>query len=339
MAEYSVPGVSIAVLHDGRIDWAPGHGEVLAGSGNAVTPTTLLQAASISKPLSAMAALGLVDDGVVDIDAPINEYLTSWELPDNEYTVDHQVSLRYLLGHMAGLNVPGLPGYAFGEVVPTLYQVLEGTPPAKTESIRVIREPGSTWQYSGGGYCVVQQMMTDVTGVDFQGLMEQRLLRPLGMTRSTFEPPVPRSASALAATGHLSSGEPVEGGWHLYPEMAAAGLWTTPSDLARFAMGVQAAVRGEPGARLSPSATELYVVPEFGSFSLGLLVRSRKGVRWFTSNGGNEGYRCLMYAYLDAGEGAVVMTNSDNGMQLAEEIIHAVAREYAWEDFVPEWQF
>ncbi len=320
-------------------EWARGYGEVLAGSGSVVTPTTLFQAASISKALAAMAALQLVDDAVMDVDAPVNEYLTSWELSENEYTLDHPVTLRYLLGHMAGLNVPGFPGYARGEPVPTLHQVLKGMLPAKTEPIRVTREPGSTWMYSGAGYCIVQQMMTDVTNISFPELMERRVLEPLGMTRSTFEQPLANSVAPLAAAGHLSSGEPVAGGWHTYPEMAAAGLWTTPSDLGRFAMGVQAAVRGKPDVLLSPSATELFVVPEFGSFSLGLLVRSRNGARWFTHNGGNEGYRCLIYAYLDAGEGAVVMTNSDNGMQLAEEIIYAIAKEYAWPEFVPEWQF
>jgi CubicO group peptidase (beta-lactamase class C family) len=336
MAHYGVPGVGIAVIHQGRIDWARGYGVAEAGTRRPVTPETLFQAASISKPLTAMAALRLADEGRLELDADVNDHLTSWKLQDNEFTGDQKVTPAHLLSHTAGLTVPGFRGYAAGQAVPSLQEVLEGAPPANSDPIRVGNVPGDDWSYSGGGYCVVQQLMEDVTGRSFPELMDSLLLEPLGMSDSTFHQPIPLDLAQDAALGHGSTGEVVPGGWHTYPEMAAAGLWTTPSDLARFAMGVQESVGGGTGAVLSPEMAAQLVTPRYGNFSLGLVVRDEGANRWFTHNGGNEGYRCLMFAYVEAGDGAVVMTNSDNGMELASEIISSIAREYSWPALLPE---
>ena len=238
MAALHVPGVSIAVIHDGAIEWARGFGVMKLG-GSPVTPETLFQAASISKPVAALAALRLVQSGKLDLDADVNRYLQSWKVPDNEFTAKNKVTLRELLTHTAGMTVHGFAGYASGAPGPTLLQVLNGEKPANSPAIRVDTTPGTKWAYSGGGYVIVQQMLADVTGRPFPKLMREMVLGPIGMTRSTYEQPLPAARLAEAATPYRQDGTPVPGGPHTYPEMAPAGLWTTPSDLARYAMEVQ----------------------------------------------------------------------------------------------------
>lgn len=247
MAELGVPAVSVAVIHDGRIDWARAWGLADVETGREATPETLFQAASMSKPLAALLALVLADEGVVSIDADVNESLRSWKVPPNEFTAKQPVTLRGLLSHTAGVTVHGFPGYAPGTEIPTPVQVLEAEPPTNTAPIRVDTEPGTLWRYSGGGYTIAQQMLEDVTGVPYATLLQQRVLEPLGMSSSTSEQPLPARLHERAATAYRSNGSAVRGRFHTYPEMAAAGLWTTPSDYARFALAIQRSLRGEAG--------------------------------------------------------------------------------------------
>src|SRR5262245_5289427 len=244
MAQLEVPGVSIAVIHQGRIDWARGFGVTRAG-GAAVTEKSLFQAASISKPVFALAVLHQVDAGKLDLDTNVNEYLKGWKLPENDFTRQKPVTLRGALTHSAGLTVHGFPGYAADAKLPSVTQILDGTPPANTQAIRVDMLPGSQWRYSGGGYVLSQQVLADVTGVPLPKLLRDTVLAPLGMTLSTYEQPLPAARLAEVAMPHNGEGQPLPEGPHVYPELAAAGLWTTPSDLARYALGVQAALAGK----------------------------------------------------------------------------------------------
>jgi CubicO group peptidase (beta-lactamase class C family) len=229
MAALHVPGVSIAVIHYGKIEWARGFGVTRLG-GPAVTPDTLFQAASISKPVTAMAVLHLVESGKLNLDADVNQYLKTWKVPANTFTEKTKVTLRELLSHTAGMTVHGFPGYASGSPLPTLVQVLNGEKPANTPAIIVDATPGTNWRYSGGGFVVTQLLLQDVTGQPFPKLLHDTVLAPVGMTRSTYEQPLPQNRMAEAAMAYRRDGEPVPGGPHVYPEMAPAGLWTTPSD-------------------------------------------------------------------------------------------------------------
>ncbi len=336
MARYGVPAVSIAVIHDGRIQWTRAYGAAVTGRNQTVSGQTLFQAASISKALTAFATLRVADQGLVALDTPVNRYLRSWRLPESDAGSSDSVTLARLLAHMAGLNVPGFPGYVAGAAIPTLTQILDGAAPANTPPIRIVQPPGSTWAYSGGGYLALQQVLQDVTGQEFPRLMDSLVLTPLGMQHSTFQQPLPANLEARVAVGHGVGGEALPSQWYVYPELAAAGLWTTASDLSRFALGVRSAANRSPKALLSTQGAAALTTPQFGSFSLGLLVRRNGEHVWFTHNGGNEGYRALMYAYLTTAEGAVVMTNSDAGMALASEIINSIALEYGWPGFIPE---
>ena len=330
MKYYQVPGVSIAVINHGVIEWARGYGVVDTNTTQSITEDTLFQAASISKPLVAMATLYYVQTGVLNLDEDVNHKLLSWKVPDNEYTRDSKVILRGLLSHSAGLTVHGFAGYTDKEEIPTLLQILDGEPPANSDPIRVFVAPGTLWQYSGGGYVVAQQLLEDVTDKPFPEIMRDTVLQKLEMGKSTFAQPLPPSLSQLAAVGHTSNSEIVNGKWHIYPEIAAAGLWTTPSDLARFVIEIQQSVSGKSNRILSKEIAEQMVTRQFGEWGLGLQVGGSGDDAWFAHGGANEGFRCYMFGFIKNGQGAVVMTNSDNGYELALEIIRTISLVYEW---------
>jgi CubicO group peptidase (beta-lactamase class C family) len=332
MASQHVPGVSVAVIHDGRIEWARGYGVKSIG-GAPVTDTTLFQAASISKPLFALAVMRQVQAGKLNLDANVNDYLKSWKLPDNEFTGEQKVTLRRVLSHTAGLTVHGFAGYDAGAKLPTLIQILDGETPANSPAIRVDTLPGSLYRYSGGGYTLAQLLLRDVTGQELPKLMRDTVLGPLGMSRSTYEQPLPASRAGEVALPYRGDGTPVTGGPHVYPELAAAGMWTTPSDLARYALGVREALAGKSKV-ISAATARLMLTKQLGDHALGPVVGGSTARKYFTHNGGNEGYRCLLVMYED-GEGAAIMTSGDNGGGLMYEVVRTLAREYGWPDFGP----
>lgn len=338
MAHYHVPGVSIAVIDHGTIAWVRGYGVTRAGGTVAVSPDTLFQAASISKPLTAAAALSLVEAGRLTLDTDVNAALKSWRLPPStaESAQGVPVTLRELLSHTAGINVPGFDGYAAGAPLPTLLQILNGEPPANSGPIGIAMKPGTTWRYSGGGYCIVQQLLVDVSGQDFPTLLHDRVLAPAGMSASTFAQPLPAAFAARTAAGHDAGGQLIPGDAHLYPELAATGLWTTPGDLARFALALQHSLAGQRGLFSRATAEAMITVPLRGSdYALGLGVKTTGGDLQLAHSGDNLGFKALLFAYPHSGRGAVVMTNGEAGGELGVELMRAIAREYGWPDFKP----
>ena len=332
LAYYKVPGVSVAVFENGELAWAKGYGVVEAGSSAAVTTSTLFQAASISKPVAAVGAMILVERGKLALDEAVNTRLRSWKVADTELAKSEPVTLRRLLSHTAGLTVHGFRGYASNEQVPTLVQLLNGELPSNSKRIEIDIPPGSRHRYSGGGYSVAQQLMIDVTGKPFPDLMRELVLTPAGMKDSTYEQPLPESRVGAAATGHRGTGQPIAGKRHTYPEMAAAGLWTTPSDLSRFAMAMQKAWSGGSGTIVSRDTARIMLSPQPSSPSYGLGFGFNG--EEFGHGGSNEGFKCTLVAYKD-GRGAAVMTNGDRGSELAREILHAISAEYGWPGYKP----
>ena len=332
LKHYGVEGVSVAVIRDNKLEWARGYGIADAETKQPVTASTLFQAASISKPVSAMGALVLVEDGKLSLDGDINKYLKGWKVPANDYTAKAPVTLEGLLSHTAGLTVHGFPGYGAGATVPSVNQILDGASPANTGAVRVTLAPGAQFRYSGGGYTIAQLAMTDVTGQAFPALMQRLVLGPLAMKESTFEQPLPAARLAEAAVGYRTDGKAVDGKRHTYPEMAAAGLWTTPSDLARFAIGLQKMLHGGKGP-LSQKMAENMITARKDGYGLGLGIDEEGRARYFQHGGSNEGFRSLLLASENRGYGVVVMTNSDNGTPLMQEIVRAVAAAYYWEGY------
>lgn len=333
MAYYRVPGVSVAVINNGELEWAKGYGTLAAKSTNPVTTGTLFQAASISKPVTALAALALVQSGRLNLDTNVNLELKSWQVPDNTFTADQKVTLRQLLSHSAGFNVEDVGSYPAGESLPTLVQALDGRPPAHSVPIRVEMVPGKQFRYSGGGYSVIQQLLIDATAKPFPDVMEDLVLGRLGMMSSTFRQPLPTEMESIAATGHDVNGEALKGRWYTFPQAAAAGLWTTPSDLARFAIELQRSYKGAPDAVLSVDVAKQMLTPQLAGYGLGVWVGGHEKSAYFSHSGKNEGFTCILFAYLDTGQGAVVMTNGDGGNGLFNEILRAIAHEYVWPDY------
>jgi CubicO group peptidase (beta-lactamase class C family) len=340
MAVHNVPAVSIAVLVDGRIVAAKAWGTSDADAGTLADTTTLFQAGSISKPVAAIAALRLWELGRLDLDADVNQFLKSWKLPASPYTAGEKVTVRRLLTHSAGLTVWGFPGYAPGRPVPTMQQILDGEPPANTRAIRNDTVPGRRWLYSGGGYTVLQQLLADVGGKPFPTLAAELVLAPLGMAKSTYENPLPPRRIGEAAAGHLGTGRVIPGKRHTYPEMAAAGLWTTPSDLARFAAAVQRAAQGERGP-LSARLVSALLTPDSllalggNHWGLGLTIDGAGETERFGHGGADEGFISQMVAFRRGGQGAVVKTNGARGGALIQEIVRALATEYGWPALTP----
>lgn len=334
MAALKVPGVSIAVIDNGVIEWAKGYGVPEAGTVTRVTPRTLFQAASISKPVAALAAVRLVERGKLALDEDVNLKLKSWKVPENDFTKTEKVTLRRLLSHTAGLTVSGFGGYAADAAVPALVQVLDGTKPANNAAIRVDVTPGTISRYSGGGFTVAQQLMMDVSGRSFPELLADLVLRPVGMNDSTYEQPLPDALRGAAASGHTSDGKLLPGSYHTYPEMAAAGLWTTPTDLAKFLLEIRRALGGGSAILSQAMAREMTTAQKPG-YGLGLSLSGAGTSASFGHGGSNEGFRCEMTVFVDSGRGAVIMTNSDQGGFLGGEILRSIAHEYGWPDLAP----
>lgn len=333
MEAYAVPGVSVAVINDFALDYAEVHGVTSRSSEVPVTEWTLFQAASISKSVSSVGVIRLAQEGVISLDVAVNDYLTSWQVPGNELQATEQVTFRRLLSHTAGTTVHGFRGYRYIEPLPTLLQILNGEWPANSAPIVVAAVPGTQWSYSGGGYVVMQQALMDVTGTALPELMHARVLQPLDMEHSTFEQPLPETLHDSASSGYYASGMAVPGGHHIYPEIGAAGLWTTPSDLARFLIELQLSLRGESNRVLSRANTEMLLTEVMDGYGLGFALMTEGGEPYFGHGGANDGFRCLMMAHRTAGHGVVVMTNSDNGSALAEKVVELIGQREGWPGF------
>ncbi len=338
MKHYGVPGVSIAVIKDYKIDWIKSYGVMDKDTKAPVTDQTLFQAGSISKPVAAYGALALVQQQKIDPDTDINTYLKSWKLPDNTFTESKKVTLKHLVSHTGGLTVHGFLGYSPDLTVPTLIQVLNGTPPANSDAIVVDKMPGESFRYSGGGYTVMQQMMIDIEDKPFPELMNNQVLKPLAMNNSTFNQPLLDEQLQAAATGYLPDGSMTKGKRHTYPEMAAAGLWTTAEDLAKFATNLQQTLKGTSEKVLSKAMTTQMLTPYIEDFvGLGIFLNTYKDEIYFGHGGWDEGFSSELIAHKDKGYGVVVLTNS-NHPKFISELIRSVALSYHWDSYVPSYK-
>jgi len=334
LAHHDCPGASVAVIENGKLAWASGFGVLEKGRPSPVDTDTLFSGASISKPITAFMVLRLVDAGRLSLDGDVNLTLKRWRLPQNEFTAQNPVTLRWLLSHMAGTTVHGFGGMPPGSDLPTPLDVLEGRPPALTPPVRVDKRPGQSVRYSGGGTTLVQVLLEDVTGKDFESLARELVFEPLGMTRTTFVNPLPEALRANAAVGH-ENGEVIPGKYVCVPQLAAGGVWTTASDYARLMIACRDAWLGVPGALLSRPLAREMMTSQGGVFGLGWELVGEGPSRRFSHGGSNAGYQCEAMCLLESGNGAIVLTNAESGLIFYWEVFAGIASVHGWEGFMP----
>lgn len=339
LRDHGAPAVSVALLDAGRLEWARAWGTRDA-NGAPATAETAFQAASLTKPATAMVTMLLWQSGRLDLDADVNEILGDWQVTQPDGGVATGVTIRHLLSHSAGVRPSGFEGYTPGSRVPSLVEILDGATPSNSESVRAVAPPGEFNQYSGGGYMILQKIVERVAQSPYAEVMNEEIFSPLGMRRSAFG--VPETGSSDHAVGFDRQGNPIEGGWNVYPESAAAGLWTTPSDYAKTLSALYKGARSEPGAILQPNTVlEMLTVPPTRMpplpprWGLGWELWGEGEGLYLSHTGANAGYRARAVFFPDTGQGAVVMTNSDRGGMLIDEVMRGLAVAHDWPDLHP----
>jgi CubicO group peptidase (beta-lactamase class C family) len=336
MKVLGVPAVSIAVIRNGAIDWARAYG-VSSLQGVPVSTETLFGAASISKPVTALGVLKLVEEGRIDLDTDVNQYLKRWKIPDSEFTVAQKVTVRELLNHTSGIGTRNGDIYDPGEPVPTLLQLLEGKKPARSEPVRVEAIPGTRFAYSNGGYLVLSLLIEDVTGEKFATYMKRTVLDPIGMKHSTFGAPLPFEWLAHAATAYGEDGKwAVPPSKYVSANLAAGGLWSTPTDLAKLLLEVQREYDGKSHQVLHQKTMRMMLSPGMGPaptrrWGLGFEVSGSPDNPYIRHEGSGY-FQNDMVEYLH-GNGIVVMTSGGGGTTLEEEVLRSAGTVYDFPDF------
>ncbi|MEJ6007372.1 serine hydrolase domain-containing protein [Paucibacter sp. AS339] len=328
-----VPGVSIAVVKDFKLHWAKAYGVADAETGRLVDTQTRFQAASISKPVTALAAMHLVQKKRMKLDADVNTLLKSWQVPTSDLTHAQAVTPRSLLSHTSGADDGfGFPGYVPNTPLPTLLQIIKGQPPSNVGEVVFTRAPYEAYKYSGGGYTIMQLALSELSGRPFAQFMRSTVLTPLGMARSTFESLPTDSDTTNAALAHDEHGQRKGPPWHVYPEQAAASLWSTPSDLAKIIIEIQTGLRGPTGKVIDQrTAREMISPPGIGRFAMGLVIDQRQDGWYFSHSGSNWGYWAWMSGHIRKGYGVVIMSNGANGLALMNQIADRVEKAYQWD--------
>lgn len=333
MQKYNVPGISVTVIKDFKIHWSKAYGIADVATNESAKSDTLFQAASISKPVTAMAVLKAAQDGRVLLDGDVNKMLNSWKVPSSEFTKSTPVTPRSLLSHTSGADDGlGFPGYEPSQLKPTLLQIIAGEKPSNTKPVLFARVPFTSYKYSGGGLTIMQLAMMDSFRKPFAEIMQKSVLTPLGMQNSTYEQPAPLALEPKTARAHNSQGKARDTKWHIYPEQAAAGLWTTSHDLALFTIEIQQALTGSGSHVLSRKMAQEMITPVgVGPFAVGMTI-DKRGEGWYFSHGGsNWGFRCHLLSHTRKGYGVIIMTNGDNGGAVIKEFEDRVARAYKWD--------
>lgn len=291
--------------------------------GTDITPHTRFQAASISKMVFAFAVLRLAAEGKISLEDDVNSYLGGTPLTDRDGNTA-RVNVRQILSHTAGIGVHGFDGYPIGSVLPNTSQIIAGEPPCNSPKVYCEYAPDEHWVYSGGGFMVLQKCAENITEMDFADFMERYVLSPLDMEDSTFRQDVTENL----AKGYTENSEPVSGGHMLMPEQAAAGLWTTAADMAKFGIHVQNILRGENGL-IPQKLAELMTSPQHSDVleleakcrtGLGCYLKSIGGKEYFGHTGCNYGFVSLANFSVEKGNGCCIFVNSNEAFPLLLKI-------------------
>ena len=333
MTFYKVPSVSITVIDNYKISWSKSYGYADISEKRLSDVNTVYQAASISKSLNALCVMRLYQKNQLSLERDIRNYLKTWTFPDNEFSRDSTITIANLLNHTAGLSTSGFAGYARNDTLPTINDILDAKSPANSEAVRPVFPPNTKAQYSGGGITVVRKILEDNINPNYTILMQNTILKPLKMNKSSFAQPL-KSSWKNFATAYDADSKEIAGKYNVYPELAPDGLWSTSNDIAKFVIGIQNSLNNEPSIirketaekMLTPGLTDL-------NMALGFFILQFGDEKYFSHTGRNLGYTCIYIAGFSNGKGVVILTNSENGEALYNEILTSVAAVYNWEGF------
>lgn len=333
MKRWCVPGCAIAVVRDFEIDWVAGFGVRDAQTGAPVTPQTMFQAGSISKPVFATAVHRLIQDETIALDADVRTYLKSWKLPENEFSKAHPLTIESLLAHTGSVTVHGFFGYSLADAVPTVPQILSGTPPSNSPPVIMDGAPGA-FRYAGGGTTMLQLAVGDATGKAIPALLDELVFRPLDLTHSTYLQPLPVESFPDSCAGHLEDGGVTYGRFQTHPELGAAGLWISARDLANLLREWMLAANGKSERVLSTETMTRMLKPVgAGPTTAGFFLENRAGTTYFQHGGSNVGFKNVFYGCVETGNGLVYLSNGDGGQNLMSEVVGAITEVYGWKGF------
>lgn len=335
MKYYKVPGISIVVIKNYKIDWIKHYGVTDAETRQPVTGDTLFNIGSLSKGVASLGILRLVREGKIDLDKDVNKQLTSWKIPENEFTAKAKTTPRLLMNHSGGVMFSPPFSYLPGNM-PTLLQLLKGEKPARSKPVIIDRVPGSGFQYSNAGFSILQQLAIDVEKKPFEDILRDKVFKPLDMKDSSFCQPLPKDLLARAAAGHDAAGRTLTVKRYVYPIMAAGGLWTTAPDYAKYVIELQKSFHGKSNKIIDTELTRQMLSPQAAkNYGMGVFLRDEFGERYFSHAGDNRGFFGGFASHLSDGNGAVILTNAQNGYSLLKEILNGIARVYAWKGYLP----
>lgn len=333
MKKYHVPAVSLAIIDHGKIIYTQAYS---IDKQFIVTPETLFQSASVGKSVAALGALLLVDKGKINLNENVNSYLKSWKIPASPYTTHFPVTLRNILAMTSGLSVPGFAGQGLSDVLPTLRQILNGESPAENKPVQATFVPGTKYYYSGGSYEVLEQLLEDVSNKSFSDYMKNAVLSPLNMNHSQFIAILPKPLWKQAVSGFLNNGEMIKGRWKIIPALCAGGMWTTPTDLAKFTISIMHSFKGMPEGLISKKLAQTMLTRQKNTdFGLGFVIDGCGQTLNFRKEGHNIGFYNWLIAFPATKQGAIIMTNSENGMPLIKEVVQEISRLFKWPKHYP----
>lgn len=332
MVEYKIPALSLAVINQGKIEWADIYQNANFHDQQNLDSTTIFQAASLSKPVTFLAALRMHSSRKIDLDKNIQDYLRDFVLPQGNQTVENPVTFRNIFSHTSGITPGGYQGYSRNVSMPSDFDILMGNEGVNTPAIEVITPPNKMLAYSGGGYTLAELALQDIFNDKFTNIMKEWILEPAGMTHSEFTQLLPASDSMRVAKGYTYSGDVVEGGWRNHPEQAAAGLWSNATDIAKFMIEIYNAYQGK-NSIFSQNDIESILNDEREGHVYGFILDRSDDDISITHYGGNAGYRTGMTISLSSGKGLVYLTNSDNGGALGNELLLSASQIFNWHHF------
>jgi CubicO group peptidase (beta-lactamase class C family) len=332
MQHYHISGLSLATIKDGQVSATECYGVRETGTTNFVDTDTVFNACSMSKFVTGMLVMILTEQGVLDLDGDVNEQLLKWKVPHHRFPAE--VTLRRLLSHQSGVIDPD---DSFSERIltdsgPSMVEILEGKTLYCKSPIEVKVEPGSEFHYSDAGYCIIQQVIEDVTGKPFGQVTSELIFNPLKMKHSSFRKDIPKEGMSNFSCGHNKDGRLIDGGYSIYPYQAASGLWTTPVDIARLVIELTGSLKGQSKIGLTDvKAREMIRSQGCKEWAgLGVFLDGAEEELEISSLGWGIGYQSMIAAYPHLGNGLVIMTNTDTGLHqlkgLIGEVYHSLKK-------------